>query len=138
MAKNPVLFPDGFSTTLSRLDVGSFGEEGATTSWVKQMIVEMFYGRGVPLFWFEGSTVTWEDGVAYFDGVSHAIAKGSYTFSGIDTGSYYIYAQDDGEESSVVVSGSASTVATQQLWWNLHVEDGAILDVIPAKSGFGV
>jgi len=138
MTRNPVLFPGLFSTSLSRLDVGSFGGEGATTGWVKQVIVEMFYGRGVPLFWFEESNVTWEDGFAYFDGVSHPLSKGSHSFAALDTGWHYIYAQDDGDESSVVVSGSPPNAATQQLWWNLRVENGAIAEVIPAKTGFGV
>jgi hypothetical protein len=139
MARNPVLFPDTFGSGISRLPIGKFGDEGATTFWVKQMIVEMFYGRGVPLFSFDEGTVSWGDGMSYFDGVTHTIQQGSYLFESIDGGWYYVYAhQQDGQTSQVVVSGSPPTLAAQQLWWNLRVEGGVIEEVIPAKAGFGV
>lgn len=137
MAKNPVLFPDTFADNRSRLAVGRFGDEGATTAWVKQMIVEMFYGRGVPLFSFGEDYVSWGDGFAYFDNVAYPIAEGSYSFGAIDTNWYYVCAQS-GAETTVVVSGSPPINDSQQLWWNLRVEDGKIIDVIPAKPGFGV
>jgi len=138
MTKNPVLFPDGFATTLSRLDVGSFGEEGATTSWVKQMIIEMFYGRGVPFFSFDKGTVSWEDGMSYFDGIAHPIQQGSYSFESLDTGWYYVYAQQDEVSAEIVVSGSPPNLSSQQLWWNVMVEGGVLSEIIPAKLGFGI
>jgi hypothetical protein len=138
MARNPVLFPDTFSSDISRLPIGRFGDEGATTAWVKQMIVEMFYGRGVPLFSFDEGTVSWGDGMSYFDGIAHPIQQGSYSFESLDLGWYYVYAQKDEDSAAIVVSGSPPTLASQQLWWNVRVEGGLTVDVIPAKIGFGI
>jgi len=139
MAKNPVLFPDAFSTSASSLDVGVFGEPGATTAWVKQLIVEMFYGRDVPLFSFKDNEISWGDGFSYFDGTVHPVQKGSHSFQSLDTGWYYVYVAQQGNTTSLVtVSGSPPNLASQQLWWNVKVESGLITEVIPAKVGFGV
>ena len=136
---NPILFPNNFADNRSRLPIGRFGDEAATTAWVKQIIVEMFYGRSVPLFSFHDNTISWEDGASYFDGTAHLVQRGSYSFEPLNVGWYYVYSQQGVVGTSeVVVSGSHPTLASQQLWWHLKVEDGLILEVIPSKPGFGV
>lgn len=138
MAKNPVLFPDVFSNPASSLDVGVFGASGATTAWVKQLIVEVFYGRGVPLFSFDESSISWEDGFAYFDGITHPIQQGSYTFEPLDMGWYYVYAQQGEDSAAIIISGSSPNLASQQLWWNVMIRGGIFGEIIPAKIGFGI
>lgn len=139
MAKNPLLFPDTFADNLSRLPVGRFGDEAATTAWVKQLIVEMFYGRGVPLFSFSETTVYWDDGMSYFDGLAHPVEMGSHSFESLDSGLYYVYAQqEEGGAAQIVISGSPPVLAAQQLWWNVMVESGILTEIVPAKFGFGI
>jgi hypothetical protein len=138
MAKNPVLFPDTFPDIASRLDVGNFGEASASTAWVKQLIVEMFYGRDVPLFSFKGNEIGWGDGFCYFNGMAHAIEQGSYLFEMLDSGWHYAYAQQEDGTGQVIISGSPPLLTSQQLWWSIGVEDGFIVDVIPSKVGFGI
>jgi hypothetical protein len=108
--------------------------------WVKQIILTVFFGVDVPRFSISlPRTLRWGRGVALFGGGTRAIASGSFSFASNATGWFYVWAQEsNATTAAIVVSATAPTLATQQLWWYVQLGSGSIRQIIPAKPGFGV
>lgn len=117
---------------------GDYGNAIATLQYVKQSLLATFFGVNVPEFTITTNSVSWTDGMAIFDGANHAIEEGTHTFISSNSGWFHLWAEDNGADAIIVVSNSAPTLATQQLWWHLDLNLGSIRQAIPAKPGFGV
>lgn len=119
-------------------ETGDFGDAIATLAWVKQLMLAYGFGLNVPNFTANPQSLEWGSGEARFDGVAHPIAAGVFAFTQSNTGWYYVYAQDEGATAIVVVSLTPPSQAIQQLWWNMYVSGGSIMQFVPARPGFGV
>jgi len=140
MTNNPLLFPSKFAEAVRYGNTNLSLTTAASSFQVKQLLLRMFYGSSNPAedistFYFESDRFRWTSGHALLDESLVAISAGENIFNGSADGKYYIYAQDDG---SIHVSAIAPTLATQQIWWTLYVENDLIVDILPGKPGFGV
>ena len=140
MANNPLLFPTQFAPQLRLADTKLSDSRSASTSQLKQLILRMFYGSSdpqadVPTFYFESDRFSWTNGYALFNNTIIDMASGSYVFSSSDNGMRYVYAVNDG---SIAVSSVPTDSANQQNWWTLFLSAGNIVDILPAKPGFGI
>lgn len=140
MPSNPLLFPTQFPPQLRLADTKLSDSRSASTSQLKQLILRMFYGStnpeaDVPTFYFESDRFSWTAGHVFFNNTVIDIPPGDYIFSSSDNGMRYIYAVSNG---SIAVSSVPTELTTQQNWWVLLLNAGNIVDILPAKPGFGI
>lgn len=140
MANNPLLFPTKFPNHLRLADTRLSDSRSASLFQLKQIILRMFYGSvdpsmDVPTFYFEENQFSWTAGYVTFVSGVVEIPAGVYQFNGNESGLRYIHAKSTGALSVLSVPSSSET---EQAWWTIYLDAGKIVDILPAKPGFGI
>lgn len=117
---------------------GDFGAGLATAEWVKNLLLKVFFGAGVPTFTATSNSISWGNGTAFFEGVYHPVTAGNHVFNAANSGTYYLSAQDTGANASISVAASEPNAADTQIWLEIAVTTGTITSIMPSKPGFGV